>query len=102
MMGVDDVGVAKRRRQSRRQGMGDVAVKQSYRAQGAQAQASRLSLVARVDAEGDQLAIDLSGHSSGQLERIPLAAAQQPLGRAERRRSYVNDAHAGGGPDNPG
>ena len=93
MMGVDDVGVAKRRRQSRRQGMGDVAVKQSYRAQGAQAQASRLSLVARVDAEGDQLAIDLSGHSSGQLERIPLAAAEQPC-RSEWGWNDVNDAHS--------
>jgi hypothetical protein len=92
MMGVDDVGVAKRRRQSRRQGMGYVAVEQSYRAQGAQAQASRLSLVARVDAEGDQLAIDLSGHSSGQLERIPLTTAEE-AGQSERGWNDVDDAH---------
>jgi hypothetical protein len=92
MMGVDDVGVAKRRRQSRRQGMGDVAVEQSYRAQGAQAQASRLSLVVRVGAEGDQLAVDLPGHGPGQLERIPLTAAEE-AGQSEWGWNDVNDAH---------
>jgi hypothetical protein len=76
MMGMDDIRVRQGCRQPWRQGMRGVAMEEGERAQGAHVQAARLALVARSWAEGDQLAVDVRGQRTGQLQRIALAAAE--------------------------
>ena len=94
MMRMDDVGADQGCRQAWRQGVRGVAMEEGERAQGAHAQAVRLAVVARSRAEGDQLAVDVGGQRTGQLQRIALAAAEQAR-RSERRWGDVNDAHVG-------
>ena len=53
---------------------------------------AEIAVVARTQAEGDQLAVDVRGQRAGQLQRIALAAAKQAR-RSERRWGDVNDAH---------
>jgi glycosyltransferase involved in cell wall biosynthesis len=72
--------------------MGRVTAQQAEPAQHPDPQPARLPPCPGTGTERDEFAVDVPGHRPSQLDRVPLAAAEQAFG-AERRRDDVNDAH---------
>lgn len=92
VMGVDDVGRGERACEPEPGGMRRMPGEMDERAEDADAKAARVAAEARRAAEDDELAVDVPGEGSRELERIPLAAAED-AGRPEERGSDVDDAH---------
>jgi glycosyltransferase involved in cell wall biosynthesis len=89
-MGVHDVGAGQRSRQARREGVSTVA----QVGDGPKDPNPETAPLPdrRGGSEGDELAVDAVGHGARELERVALAAAEDP-GVAERRGRDVNDPH---------
>ena len=89
-MRVHDVGSREGCREAGRDGVRRVP-EMDERPQEAHDEPARLANGPR-RAEGHELALDAAGEGAGQLERVALAAAEDPAA-AERRRGDVNDSH---------
>jgi glycosyltransferase involved in cell wall biosynthesis len=92
MVRVDDVRLGERMTEPPRDGMGRVPAEKRDRVKDPDAEAAGVGPGARRPAERDELAIDMPGERTAELERIALTAPED-AGRAEERRSDVNHPH---------
>ena len=92
MVGMDDVRRREGMTEPTRNGMGGVPPEESDGAEDPDAQAAGITPTTRRPAERDELAVDVARKSTPELERISLAAPEN-AGRAEERRSDMDDAH---------
>lgn len=92
MVCVDDVRAGDGPAEPEGEGVGGMAAEACERAQHAEAKAARLAPGSRFPPEGDELAVDTPGERATELERIPLAAPEDP-GSAEGSWSDVDDPH---------
>ena len=76
MMGVHHVAVGQRGDQPGRDRMRRMATHPADGAQGAPPQSASFALVGWRSGEGDQLAVDVAGEGTCQLERVAFAAAE--------------------------
>ena len=76
MMGVHDVGATQDPQQARRDGVRGMPAQPAEGGKRAIAQPAGLMLQAAAATEGDELALDMTGQSSRQRERIALAPAE--------------------------
>jgi glycosyltransferase involved in cell wall biosynthesis len=92
MVGMNDVrrrdGVTK----ATRNGMGGVPPEEGDRAKDPDPEAAGIAPTTRRAAERDELAIDVTRKSTPELDRVSLPAPED-AGRAEERRSDMDDAH---------
>jgi glycosyltransferase involved in cell wall biosynthesis len=89
---MDDVRGRQGMTEPTRNGMGGVPPEESDRAKDPDPEAAGIAPTARLPAERDELAIDVARESTPELDRIPLTAPEG-AGRAEERRSDMDDAH---------
>jgi glycosyltransferase involved in cell wall biosynthesis len=92
MVRVDEVRPGERMTEPKRERMGGVTANQSDGAKDPETEAAGVPPNARRPSERDELAIDMPGERTAQLERIALTAPED-AGRAEERRSDVNHPH---------
>jgi glycosyltransferase involved in cell wall biosynthesis len=92
MVYVDEVRPGERMTEPPRNGMGRVPPEKRDRAKDPDAEAAGVAPGARRPAERNELAIDVPGERTAELERIPLTTPED-AGRAEERRSDVNHPH---------
>ncbi len=92
MVGVDDVGRRDRVTEADGERVRGVPADERERAKHADAEPARLLPAARSATEGYELGLDVRRESPGELERVALAAAEDPR-RAKRRGSDLDDAH---------
>jgi glycosyltransferase involved in cell wall biosynthesis len=92
MVRVDEVRLGERMTEPKRERMGGVTANPSDGAKNPETEAAGIRPSASRPAEGDQLAIDMPGERTAELERIALTAPED-AGRAEERRSDVNHPH---------
>lgn len=92
VMRVHHVGAGQGRGQRRVERVGRVTAQPGPGPQHAHAQPAGLGDHSRGAAKGDQLTVDLPGEGPGELQRVPLPAAEQPVG-PEAGRSYLDDPH---------
>jgi glycosyltransferase involved in cell wall biosynthesis len=92
MVGVDDVRRREGMTDPTRNRMGGVPPEESDRAKDPDPEAAGIGPTARRAAERDELAIDVARKSTPELERISLTTPED-AGRAEERRSDMDDAH---------
>jgi hypothetical protein len=76
MMGVHEVGARQHTRQIWRERMRRVTAEPHDRSQRAVAQTAGFAVKPRRSSERDQLAVDVAGEGSRELERVPLATAE--------------------------
>ena len=89
---VDDVRPRDGARESGRQGVGRVAADPRASPQDTDPKPARVAEGPRLAPERDQLALDVPRERARKLERVPLAASEDP-GRPEKRGSDVDDEH---------
>jgi glycosyltransferase involved in cell wall biosynthesis len=92
MVRVDEVRLRERVTEPERERMRGVSADVPKGPQDADAEAARVAPRARRPSEADELAIDLARERATELEGVALAAPEDP-GRAEERRSDVDDPH---------
>jgi glycosyltransferase involved in cell wall biosynthesis len=92
MVSMDDVGRREGIDEPKRNGMSGVPPEESDGAEDPDPQAAGITPTARRSAERDELAVDVARKSTPELERISLAAPED-AGRAEERRSDMDDPH---------
>ena len=87
-----DVGPTQRPGQLGRHRMRGVTAQQTEPAQHPHPQATRLAPRPGAGPEREQFAVDVTGQRPGELQRVALAAAEEPAS-AERRRNHVGHPH---------
>ena len=80
MVRVDEVRPGERMTEPKRQRMGGVTANQSDGAKDPETEAAGVAPNARRPSERDELAIDMPGERTAQLERIALSAPKMPAG----------------------
>jgi glycosyltransferase involved in cell wall biosynthesis len=89
---MDDVRAGDGVTDPTRKRMGGVSPEERDRAENPEAKASGIAPSSRRTAEGDELAVDMAREGTAELERIALPAPED-AGRAEERRSDMDDPH---------
>ena len=92
VVGVDDIGAGQRVTEPERQRVCRVPAEGRNRPEDADAQPAGIAPRLRSRPEADELAIDVARERATELERVALAAPEEPR-RAEERRSDVDDPH---------
>jgi glycosyltransferase involved in cell wall biosynthesis len=92
MVRVDEVRLGKRSTEPKRERMGGMTANQSEGTKDPETEAAGVDPIARRPAERDELAIDMPGQRTAELERIALTAPEEAR-RAEERRSDVDHPH---------
>ena len=92
VMGVDDVGGGESGDEPGRDRVRGMPAEMRERPQDADAEPARIAPRAGAGAERDELGLDVSRERARELERVALAAAEDPVGAEERRRD-VDDPH---------
>jgi glycosyltransferase involved in cell wall biosynthesis len=92
LVGMDDVGFGECMTEPGREGMRRMAAEEGDRAEGADSQAAGLAPSTRFAREAHELAVDLAGERTGELERVALSASEDAR-RAEERRSDLDHPH---------
>jgi glycosyltransferase involved in cell wall biosynthesis len=89
---VDDVRPGERMPEPEGERMSGVPADERDRAKNAETETAGVDASARSPAERDELAVDMARERTAELARIALTAPEDP-GRAEERRSDVDDPH---------
>lgn len=92
MMRVDEIRLGERTTEPKRERMGGVTANESDGAKDPETEAAGVAPSAGRPAERDELALDMPGERTGELERIALTAPEEAR-RAEKRRSDVDHPH---------
>jgi glycosyltransferase involved in cell wall biosynthesis len=92
MVRVDEIRVGECTTEPKRERMGGVTANESDGAKDPETEAAGVAPSAGRPAERDELALDMPGERTGELERITLTAPEEAR-RAEERRSDVDHPH---------